>query len=217
MSSEETPTHVIDIEYMARNLRPTCKSCRRIGESVCGKQKCAVIRRPFIPGQHGPKQGNRARLTEYGIQLREKQKAKAHYGILEKQFYNYFKQAAAASGNTSSHMIELLETRLDNAVYRAGFADTRRQARQMVTHGHFLVNGRRCDIPSRQVRVGDVIELRPKSKTSNLFTEKEVPEAVASWLSVDRTNWKVTVSSMPTAEDFEQSVAMNLIIEFYSR
>ncbi len=202
---------------MARNLRPTCKTCRRIGESVCGKQKCAVIRRPFIPGQHGPKQGNRARLTEYGIQLREKQKAKALYGILEKQFSNYFKKASEASGNTASKFVELVETRLDNAVYRAGFADTRRQARQMVTHGHFLVNGRRCDIPSRAVRIGDVLELRPKSKTSNLFTERQVPETVAPWLSVDRSNWKATVTALPAQEDFEQSVAMNLIIEFYSR
>jgi small subunit ribosomal protein S4 len=202
---------------MGRNLRPTCKTCRRLGESVCGKVNCAVKRRPYVPGQHGPKQGNRARLTEYGIQLREKQKAKAFYGLLEKQFSNYYKEASKAQGNTSDKFIELLEQRLDNVVYRAGFADTRRQARQMVTHGHFLVNGRRCDIPSRQVRVGDVIELRPKSKVSKLFTERQMTDSQATWLHIDKSNHSVKVQGVPTKEDFEQSVAMNLIVEFYSR
>lgn len=201
---------------MGRNLRPTCKSCRRIGETVCGKAKCALTRRPFIPGQHGPKQGT-PRLTEYGTQLREKQKAKALYGLMEKQFSNYFKAALQAQGNTSETFVKLLEQRLDNVVYRAGFAETRRQARQMVTHGHFMVNGRRCDIPSRQVTTGDVIELREKSKKSPLYTEKKLEDSNAAWLKVESGSWKITVQSTPTKEDFEQSVAMNLIIEFYSR
>lgn len=203
---------------MARNLKPACKQCRRIGESVCGKQKCALTRRNSAPGMHGAQR--RARLTEYGTQLREKQKAKAIFGVMEKQFRNYFETASSKHGNTTEMLLQLLEQRLDNVVYRAGFAETRRQARQLVAHGHFIVNGHRCDIPSRQIHTGDVIELRDKSKKGSYMNaqlaawkNKQAPK----WMQVDQNAFKITIQSAPSQEDMEQSIAVNLIVEFYSR
>lgn len=204
---------------MGRNLQPTCKTCRRIGESVCGRAKCAVIRRSYAPGAAGAR-NTRRRLSQYGLQLREKQKAKALYGVLEKQFSNYYKKASGKAGNTGDVLLGLLETRLDNVVYRAGYATTRRQARQLVTHGHFLVNGTRCDIPSRQVKEGDVIELREKSQGSAYFQQNYASlesAEVPTWLAVDAKKNMITVSGQPQKEDFEQGIAVNLIVEFYSR
>ncbi|PIW37458.1 MAG: 30S ribosomal protein S4 [Candidatus Kerfeldbacteria bacterium CG15_BIG_FIL_POST_REV_8_21_14_020_45_12] len=203
---------------MGRYTGPKCKPCRRIGESVCGTQKCAVLRRSFIPGQHGPT--SRPRLSEYGTQLREKQKARHLYGVLERQFRNYYEQASRAAGNTGELLLQLLERRLDNAVYRAGFAETRRQARQMVGHGHFNVNGRRVDIPSYKVSIGDVIVLRDKSQKSALFNDSEKDRKThqaPKWLKVDMTKSTVEVTSLPNQEDFEQNIAINLIVEYYSR
>lgn len=204
---------------MGRNLGPSCRRCRRLGESVCGKAKCAVIKRNYPPGQAGVRTGQK-RLTQYGLQLREKQKAKWMYGILERQFRNYYKKASRKSGNTGELILQMLELRLDNVAYRAGFATTRSQARQLVTHGHFIVNGVRCDIPSRQVEVGDSIELRPKSQKSKYFEQNDSEMKMyepASWLTVDRKNWKVTVDSIPQIKDFEPNIEIHLIVEFYSR
>ncbi len=203
---------------MARYTGPKCKRCRRLGESVCGKEKCAILRRSFIPGQHGP--NSRPRLSEYGTQLREKQKMRYMYGVLEKQFRGYYKQATNAAGNTGEILQRLLEQRLDNVVYRSGYGSTRAQARQLVTHGHFLVNGRRCDIPSFQVSVNDVITIREKSRKSSFFTENEKAlqaHQVPKWLKVDRTKSEIITVSLPDKEDFEQNIAINLIVEYYSR
>ncbi len=202
---------------MGRYIGPKCKKCRRIGESVCGTAKCALLRRNTPPGIHG---AQRTRVSEYGLQLREKQKAKAIFGIMEKQFRNYYLKASARTGNTAELFLRLLEQRLDNVVYRAGFASTRRQARQLVSHGHFKVNGKRCDIPSRQVEGGDVIELRDKSK-KGAYIQSQL-DAMKNhhspkWLLVDNKATTVTVQSTPDMMDMEQGIAINLIVEYYSR
>lgn len=200
---------------MGRNLSPKWKRYRRLGLEVPGGKN----KRAYPPGQHGPKQ-QRPRLTEYGIQLREKQRAKLLYGIMEKQIRKYYQKASASQGNTGAVLLQLLETRLDNVVYRAGFGKTRSQSRQLVTHGHFLVNGRRCDIPSRQIKVGDVIELREKSQKSPLFADlKEDLKhySAPAWLTVEQDAFKITVQGEPGVEDAEQQISINLIVEFYSR
>lgn len=203
---------------MARNLKPKCKLCRRLGESVCGTAKCALTRRAYAPGQHGLKR--KPRLTEFGTQLREKQKAKALYGVLEKQFRNYYLKASKKVGNTSEYLLQLLETRLDNVAYRAGFAQTRRQARQLVSHGHILVNGKKCNVPSRQVATSDVISLKPalsKSKyLEQIDTNLKMHDA-PHWLQVDKARHTAQVLAMPTAQDAEKSIAVNMIVEYYSR
>lgn len=203
---------------MARNLKPRCKQCRRIGESVCGKAKCALRKRNSVPGQHG--QSRRPRVTQYGLQLREKQKAKLLYGILERQFHKYYATASKQTGNTSELFMQLLEMRLDNVVYRSGFASTRRQARQLVNHGHVTVDGQRCDIASRQVKTNDTIAIKDKSKSSKLFQDQlpamkmhEAPQ----WLQVNPDTWQTTVIAKPTSKDFEQSITVSLIVEYYSR
>jgi len=203
---------------MARDLQPKCKRCRRIGESVCGTAKCALTRRNYSPGQHGLKR--KQRLTGFGLQLREKQKAKALYGILERQFQNYYVRASKKAGNTSETLLQLLETRLDNAVYRGGLATTRRQARQLVAHGHILVNGLRCTIPSRQLQPNDIVKFREQSQRSsyvqNLASTIKLHET-PGWLSLDKDQYTIKVQAVPTAKDAEQSVAVNLIVEYYSR
>ncbi|MBI2415080.1 MAG: 30S ribosomal protein S4 [Candidatus Kerfeldbacteria bacterium] len=203
---------------MARNLKPRCKQCRRIGESICGSAKCALIRRNYAPGQHGLKR--KPRLTEFGLQLREKQKAKIIYGILERQFRNYYRAASKQVGNTSEQLMQFLEGRLDNVVYRAGLAATRRQARQLVSHAHLLVNGVRCNIPSRQIKVGDIVTIRTQSSASKYFTDLantiKMHQAPA-WLEVDKTKYSIIVQNLPTAADAEQNIAVNLIVEYYSR
>ncbi len=204
---------------MARNLKARCKACRRFGESVCGSAKCALIKRNYAPGQHGLKR--KQRLSQYGTQLREKQKAKALYGILERQFANYYTEASRKVGNTAEQLLQLLERRLDNVVYRAGFGATRRQARQLVTHGHVTVNGRKCNIPSRQVKVGDVVAFKDamtKSKYSeNLAAAGLKMHEAPHWIQVDKSRFTAQVLSLPTAKDAENSIAVNMIVEFYSR
>ncbi|MDP3971199.1 MAG: 30S ribosomal protein S4 [bacterium] len=203
---------------MARNLKPKCKQCRRIGESVCGTEKCAVIRRNYPPGQHG--NARRRRLTEYGLQLREKQKAKILYGILEKQFRNYYLKSSNKSGNTGDILLNTLEKRFDNVVYRAGLGSTRRQARQLVTHAHFLVNGKPCNVPSRDMKAGDVIELKESSQKSRYFLELpaniKMHEA-PGWIDVDKEKFILKIVADPTNADVEQGIAVNLIVEYYSR
>lgn len=203
---------------MARNLKPSCKQCRRIGETVCGKAKCAVTKRNYPPGQHGLKR--KRRLTEYGLQLREKQKAKLLYGIMEKQFRNYYIHASKEGGNSGDLLLKSLEKRFDNVVYRCGFASTRRQARQLVNHGHFKVNGKSCDIPSRKVKIGDVISVKDSSAKSAYFKElmgsmkmHETPD----WLDVSADNFTVKVQAEPSKANAEPSIAVNLIVEYYSR
>ena len=180
---------------MGRYTDSVCRYCRGEGEKLflkgdrCYSEKCAVERKPFGPGAHG--QGRRQKPTEYGLQLREKQKTKRTYGLMEKQFRNYFKRAERQKGITGENLLILLERRLDNVVYRLGFASSRKEARQLVNHGHFTINGKKATIPSMMVRVGDIIQVKEKSRESAKF--KEIKEQAAyktppEWLSVDVEN-----------------------------
>ncbi|MGM0601886.1 MAG: 30S ribosomal protein S4 [Bacillota bacterium] len=208
---------------MARYTGPVCKLCRREGEKLylkgarCFSDKCSFDRRPYVPGEHG--QG-RHKVSEYGLQLREKQKVRRIYGIMEKQFRNYFEAAENAPGVTGENFLSLLERRLDNVVYRLGFAVSRNEARQFVLHGHILVNGRKVNIPSYQVDVDDVISVKDSSRKSKRF--KEVFEYNADfsnqeWLNVDLEKAEGTIVSLPEREDIDYPVEEHLIVEFYSR
>ncbi|OGL72301.1 30S ribosomal protein S4 [Candidatus Uhrbacteria bacterium RIFCSPHIGHO2_12_FULL_57_11] len=204
---------------MARRLGPKHKLCRRVGERLCASDKCPAVRRPYAPGAHGPSQG-RLRLTTYGTQLREKQKAKTVYGILERQFRRYFEDAKRKKGDTAEFLIRLLEMRLDNVIFRLGLAKTRDQARQLVSHGHITVDGKRVNIPSFQVRVGQAVAVSDKSKSSPYFAavlpglaKREPP----SWLSIDPAAGAGKILSNPSGEELKQNFDTNMIIEFYSR
>jgi len=210
---------------MARYTEPVCRLCRREGVKLylkgerCYTDKCAIDRRAYAPGQHG-QGGGRKRTSEYGTQLREKQKARRVYGVLEKQFHSYYVEAARRSGITGDTLLQLLEARLDNVVYRLGFASSRPEARQLVKHGHFDVNGRRVDIPSYNVRIGDVISVREKSVSSQKF--KEVLEAAEgktapAWTERDLVTRTGKVTRYPTREEIDVPVTEQLIIEYYSR
>lgn len=175
-------------------------------------------RRAYVPGVHGKAGGFAPKLSVYGTQLREKQKAKRLYGIMERQFRNYFKKAASMSGNTGEHLARLLETRLDNTVYRLGFAKTRPQARQMVSHAMFFVNGETVNIPSYQVKIGDIIEVRPNKKAKKLFndiSDRMKNHTVTSWLHREEDT-KGKIVSMPQGEDLKEVYDPKLIVEFYS-
>lgn len=209
---------------MARYTGPVCRLCRREGEKLflkgekCYTEKCPVDRRPYPPGQHG--QGRRTRLTEYGIHLREKQKLRRIYGVLERQFRRYYQEASRRKGVTGETLLQLLECRLDNVVYRLGFAPSRAAARQLVMHGHFTVNGKKMDIPSARVKVGDVIAVRERSR--NIAMIKESVQAAQSrgvpdWLELDADGLKGTVKSLPTREQIDVRVQEHLIVEHYSR
>lgn len=194
--------------------------CRREGVSLCGKEKCALKRRPTPPGVHG-QTSQRARLSTYGKQLREKQKAKRLYLIMEKQFRKYFEHATKMKGDTGLLLTQLLEQRLDNVVYRLGMAKTRRQARQMVGHGFIDVNGKKVDIPSYQVRTGEVISIRESKRGKGLVTlgmnesmQKQQPSA---WLSVDAAAFSGKITGTPEGEDLKSVFDPKLIVEFYSR
>jgi small subunit ribosomal protein S4 len=192
--------------------------CRREGISVCGREKCALKRRPFVPGAHGPT--SRTRPTSYGLQLREKQKAKRIYGVTERQFRRYFDDAAKKRGDTGEFLVRTLETRLDNVVYRLGFAKTRSQARQIVGHGHITVQGKKVDIPSFQVRSGEVIGVRTNSVDSPYFKtmrENLGKSDVPGWLKLEASEMKGTVLSLPQDQDLTQPFEPKLIVEFYSR
>ncbi len=201
-----------------------CKKCRRAGEKLflkgekCNSPKCPMISRNFPPGAHGAK--GFGKLTNYGRQLMEKQKAKRVYGIREKQFRNYFDKALTKIGNTAEILFGFLENRLDNTVYRLGFAASRRQARQLVSHAHFLVNGQKTDIPSFQVRVGDIISLDPASAKSPLFAnlaETLAKKETVVWLSVDAKELKGKVTGKPALDNVERNIDWRVIIEFYSK
>ncbi|MBI5370251.1 30S ribosomal protein S4 [Candidatus Uhrbacteria bacterium] len=204
---------------MAQDHSSIVKRSRRLGV-VLGKEKYAR-RRAYPPGIHGPKQArSRARLSSYGEQLQEKQKAKALYGLLERQMHRYFEQASRKQGNTAEAFVQLLERRLDNTVYRLGFAKTRPQARQMVGHGFILVNGKKVDIPSFKVSVGDEITLKENKKQKGIV--KQIPEALQSsklpsWISRDEKILLGKVTAIPTGEDLESIFDPTLIVEFYSR
>ncbi len=209
---------------MARYTEASCRQCRREGMKVYLKgercystNKCAFERRPTPPGQHGKR---RTKLSEYGLQLREKQKVKRIYGVLEKQFAHYFDLAEKQKGITGSNLLEILETRLDNVVYRLGLATSRKEARQLVQHAHFLINGKKVNVPSYLVKEGDTIEVKAKSKKSPKF--KEILEAtenraVAPWLSADLDTLSGKVIGRPTREDIDVEIAEHLIVELYSK
>lgn len=208
---------------MARYIGPVCKLCRRertklfLKGARCESSKCAIERKPYPPGEHGR---GRIRETQYLIQLREKQKARRIYGVLEKQFRGYYKQAAQQKGITGENLLRILESRLDNVVYRARFAQSRSQARQLVSHGHFRVNGRRVTVPSFRVRPGDVVTIKERSKemlivqhaidTSGSRTEVE-------WLDVDTDSRKITITDLPNRAQIDTQVQETLIVELYSK
>ncbi len=208
---------------MARYIGPVCRHCRREGVKLflkgmrCQTDKCAIERRAYGPGQHGQKRG---KLSEFGSQLREKQKVKRVYGMLEKQFRLTFDRSVAERGVTSEIFFRNLETRLDNVVYRMGFARSRSEARQVVRHNHILVNGRRCNIPSAQVSIGDEVRVVEKSKSKGLFqlaAELYSKRANLNWFSVDHSKSIGKVVSNPTREDIHLPVKERLIVELYSK
>ena len=193
---------------------------RREGYALHPKAHKALVKRPTIPGQHG--QGNmRNKPSQYHAQLREKQKVKRLYGLLERQFANLMKEASRSHGQSGTVLLQLLEERADNAVYRAGFAPSRRAARQLVTHGHFTLNGRRVDIPSIRLRVGDSLKVRDHSTTTEYFKKLDdispAPSTTPSWLKVDRKKLTLEVTSLPTRDDAEPDINEQLIVEYYSR
>ncbi|MEZ4528059.1 MAG: 30S ribosomal protein S4 [Desulfobacterales bacterium] len=209
---------------MARYTGSVCRLCRRENLKLflkgdrCYSDKCAFDRRGYPPGQHG--QRRRGKISDYGIQLREKQKVKRIYGLGEKQFRLFFEKADRQKGITGVNLLILLECRLDNVVYRAGFANSRTQGRHFVRHGHFLVNGRKVDIPSCQIRVGDVIEVREKSRNVQAITDAldaVVRRGVPQWIDLDRENMKGTVKSLPVRDDLTMPMQEQLIVELYSK
>jgi len=209
---------------MGRSLENKCKQCRRAGEKLylkgerCNTSKCTILRRNYPPGAHGPK-GN-PRLTEYGSQLAEKQKARRTYRIMEKQFRRYYEEAKVADGNTEELMAKSLELRLDNIVYRAGFAPSRDSARQMISHGHLEVNGRRLNIPSYSMREKDVITLRKSSHEKGIAQDlkpRMEQTQVPAWIEADPTQLKITLNRFPLTEDIQTGLSMNTIVEYYSR
>jgi small subunit ribosomal protein S4 len=209
---------------MARYIGPVCKLCRREGMKLylkgerCYSEKCAYTRRPYPPGQHG--QG-RIKLSEYAVRLREKQKVRRIYGVLERQFRGYFQEANRRKGRTGEEMLALLERRLDSVVHRLGFGASRAEARQLVRHGHVRVNGKRLDIPSYVVRVGDKIEIAEKARKFKLVAAAVAgadKRPIASWIEVDRAGFTGVVKSPPVREDLnEPEIREQLIVEYYSR
>ena len=210
---------------MARYTGSVCRLCRREGCKLflkgdrCYGPNCAVGKRPTPPGEHG--QARQRKQSEYGMQLREKQKAKRAYGVLETQFHRYFESATREKGITGENLLVLLERRLDNVVYRLGFAMTRREARQLTTHGHFTVNGQRVDVPSFLVKEGDVIEVREKSRASvkfkRLLGEDAIQVNVPKWLDRDKNTLQGKVVAMPQRDDIDFPVEEHLIVELYSK
>jgi len=206
---------------MARDRSPKCKQCRREGIKLflkgerCLTEKCAIERRSYPPGEHGR---GRIKQSEYLLQLREKQKARRYYQILEKQFHHYYEVASRKDGITGENLLRLLEMRLDNVVYRLGFGASRRQARQLVRHSHFTVNGKKVDIPSYQVRPDDVIAIRGNSKAAETVREAtDLTSSVAPWLLVDHDNLTGKVLRAPERDEIDTPVQEQLIVELYSK
>ena len=206
---------------MSRYTDANCKLCRREGQKLflkgerCYSSKCALERRNYAPGQHGQA---RKKQSDYGIQFREKQKAKRFYGVQETQFRNLYEKAVKKPGKAGENLMILLETRLDNVVFRLGFASSRKEARQLVTHGHFTVNGKKADIPSMELKAGDVIRVKEKSQSSPKFKEvKEMSITVPSWMSVEVDKLEGKIVNLPTRADIDTPVAEHLIVELYSK
>jgi small subunit ribosomal protein S4 len=211
---------------LARYVESVCKLCRREGEKLflkgdrCFSPKCAIERRSYPPGLHGRQGQFRRKESDFGMQLREKQKARRLYGVFERQFRRYFREAVRQKGLTGINLLILLERRLDNVIYRLGLASSRAQARQLISHGHFEINGRKTNIPSFLVSTGDVILVREKSKKSTLF--KEIAQDIDSsrvpdWLKLDEKNLSGEVVTEPTRDHIDVTLNEQLIVEFYSR
>ena len=207
---------------MARDTHSIVKMSRREGYALHPKAHKALVKRTTAPGQGGGGRGGRpAKASQYSLQLREKQKVKRLYGLLEKQFSNLMKEASRKQGQSGEVLLQLLEQRIDNAVYRAGYAPSRRAARQLVTHGHFMLNGRRVDIPSIRLKSGDELEVRSHSQGSEYFKKLDdvspAPSTIPAWLKVNRKSFKFTVTGTPTRDDAEPEINEQLIVEYYSR
>jgi small subunit ribosomal protein S4 len=208
---------------MARDTHSIVKMSRREGYALHPKAHKALVKRPTPPGVHGNGRGGRpgSKTSQYALQLREKQKVKRLYGLLEKQFSNLMKEASRRPGQSGQVLLEFLERRIDNAVYRAGFAASRRAARQLVTHGHFLLNGTRVDIPSIRLKAGDVLEVRAHSKASDYFKRLDdvspAPSTTPEWLKVDRKKQGFSIVGLPMRDDAEPDIHEQLIVEYYSR
>ena len=206
---------------MARLLDPKCRQCRREGAKLflkgekCTTKKCPLERRPFVPGQHG--QG-RKKVTQYGTQLREKQKVKRAYGILEKQFKAYYVEAERMKGVVGENLLSLIERRLDNVVYRMGIGSSRNESRQIVNHGHITVNGRKVDIPSFSVKAGDIIEVKENKRDLEMFKAlKGMKVVMPKWLEFNPDTLKGKILALPKREDIDMNISEHLIIELYSR
>ena len=208
---------------MARYTGASCRLCRREGQKLflkgerCYSDKCAIARRQYAPGQHGQ---NRKKVSEYGLQLREKQKAKRYYGVLESQFAKYFEMADRKAGVTGESLLAILESRFDNIIYRLGFADSRKEARQLVLHNHFTVNGKKANIPSMLLKAGDVIAVSEGSKTNEkikAIIEANSARPVPKWLDSDRNTMTGRYVELPKREDIDLEIAEHLIVELYSK
>jgi small subunit ribosomal protein S4 len=208
---------------MSRYVGSVCKLCRREGEKLflkgtrCYMDKCAIERRPYPPGQHGQR---RSKISDFGIQLREKQKLKRLYGIQERPMRNLFQKSIRMKGVTGDNLLSLLERRFDNVVYKIGFATSRKEARQLVRHSHFMINGKKADIPSMMLKSGDVVELKGTSKSSpKLATslEKNSMREVPVWLEVDKLNLKAVIKDLPRREDVTSQIEEHLIVELYTK
>lgn len=208
---------------MARYTGAVCRLCRREGQKLflkgtrCFTDKCAINKRAYAPGQHGQA---RKKMSEYGIQLREKQKTRRYYGVLEGQFEGYYEMAVKKAGITGENLLTILETRLDNIIYRLGWATSRPEARQLVKHGHFEVNGQKVDIPSYLIKAGDTIAIKEKSRSSEKIkavldiTDSRV---IPTWLSVDKNSLSASIVRMPIREDIDLPIEEHLIVELYSK
>ena len=208
---------------MARYTEAVCRLCRREGQKLflkgdrCYTQKCAMECRAFAPGMHGQ---SRSKTSEYGQQLREKQKAKRYYGLLESQFRSYFEMAERRPGQTGENLLSILESRLDNVVYRLGFAMSRAEARQLVSHGHFTVNGNHVNIPSYLIKVGDVVAVSEKASSNAFFKKLKEDDAFVAapkWLDRDKNTLQGKVIALPTKADIDFDIAVHLIVELYSK
>ncbi len=208
---------------MARYTGPACRQCRREGTKLflkgerCLSEKCSVARRPAAPGQHG---ANSKKLKEYGMQLREKQKARRYYGVLENQFKHYYELAAKKEGVTGENLLSLLERRFDNVVYRMGLAESRKEARQLVTHGHFSLNGKKVNVPSIIVKQGDEIALRERARSTEKFKaliENMEGKVAPKWLEVNTSAVSAKVVALPKRDDIDFPFEEQLIIELYSK
>lgn len=205
---------------MARDTHSITKMSRREGYALHPKAAKYLVKRSTIPGQHG-RTGRRSQASQYALQLREKQKVKRLYGLLERQFSNLMTEANRSKGQSGAVLLQLLERRADNVVYRAGFATSRRAARQLMTHGHFMLNGRRVDIPSIRLSAGDVLTVRPRSQGTEYFKKLDDitgnVDVTASWLKANRKKFEITVTGEPSRDEAEPEINEQLIVEYYSR